>query len=88
MEYKDRTLNEVVKEEMKRLDYRYFVIKVDDLCDALTENELIKFSEMLDKFNEFRKPKPANSYFLINRDEYDINSVDEFLSELSHRKKQ
>lgn len=79
-------INENWKLQMEELGYKYFVIKADDWFDSLTEEQLLKFNEMLSKYNHFREPKPINSYFLINQDEYDFKSKEEFFEFLKERK--
>lgn len=73
---------EYIKELAKKNSYRYWIVKIEDFVDALSEEELFDFFNMLDKYNDFRDPKAINSYFLINRDEYDFSNVEEFLQAL------
>lgn len=68
-----------IKQVMKEHDFRYWVVKIEDFVDALSEEELQNFFNMLDQYNDFRDPKPLNRYFLVNRDEYDFSNVEEFL---------
>ncbi len=80
----------MIKEEWKlqleKQGFKYFVLKVEDFLNSLNENEIYDFNEMLRNYNECRESKPINSYFLINRDEYDFKSIDEFLEFLKERK--
>lgn len=77
---------EHIKLTMKERDYKYWIVKIEDFVDALSERELNNFFNMLDRYNEFRLPKPTNSYFLINRDEYDFSNAEEFIQALEPHK--
>lgn len=78
----DNMFKETVKERMKALNYRYWIVKIEDFVDSLSDSEVSSFFDMLDKYNKFREPKPINSYWLINRDEYNLPTVEDFLNAL------
>lgn len=80
------SINEDWKLQMEELNFKYFVIKANDWFDSLTEEQLLEFNNMLCTYNHFREPKPINSYFLINRDEYNFESNTDFLDFLKERK--
>lgn len=71
-----------IKTTEKEAGYRYWVVKIEDFVEALTEDELYYFFSMLDKYNYYREPKPINSYWLINRDEYNLPTLEDFLKAL------
>lgn len=58
--------------DLEAVDCKYFVIKAEDLFEALNENMLREFSDMLYYYNEYREQqgKSVNKYFVLNRDEY------------------
>lgn len=58
--------------DLEAFDCKYFVIKAEDLFEALNENMLREFSDILYYYNEYREQqgKSVNKYFVLNRDEY------------------
>ena len=58
--------------DLEAVDCKYFIIKAEDLFEALNENMLREFSDMLYYYNEYREQqgKSVNKYFVLNRDEY------------------
>lgn len=69
--------------DLKASDCKYFVIKAEDLFEALNENMLREFSDMLYYYNEYREQqgKSVNKYFVLNRDEYpQFKTAQEFIN--------
>lgn len=65
-------------QQCKEQDIRYFVLKIEDFLKCLTEEEILAFDEMLQKYNTSRLPKPINEYLLVNRDDYPSMSRKQF----------
>jgi hypothetical protein len=79
-------IQEKWKKQLDEVNIKYFVIKVEDFFNSLSEEELLLFNEFLYKYNEHRKPKPINKYWIINRDEYNFKNLEEFLETLKENK--
>lgn len=63
--------------ELSRNGYKYFVLKASDLFLCLTEEEVKVFNNFLERYNKFREPKPINSYWILNRDDYKYKTFEE-----------
>jgi hypothetical protein len=50
--------------------FRYFVLRIDDMLEALSPRDAMTLSRLLDKYNEHRgkKGKPTRSYWVVHRD--------------------
>lgn len=71
-----------IKEYMKSQNFKFWVLKIEDFVDALSEEELDAFNEMLRKHEEYRislGKSPANSYWVVNRDDTPIDNIEDFL---------
>lgn len=76
--------------DLEAVDCKYFVIKAEDLFEALNENMLREFSDMLYYYNEYREQqgKSVNKYFVLNRDEYpQFKTFEEFKSFIDNKNK-
>lgn len=76
--------------DLEAVDCKYFVIKAEDLFEALNENMLREFSDMLYYYNEYREQqgKSVNKYFVLNRDEYpQFKTFEEFKSFIDNKTK-
>lgn len=76
--------------DLEAIDCRYFVIKAEDLFEALNENMLREFSDMLYYYNEYREQqgKSVNKYLVLNRDEYpQFKSSKEFINWVNNKVK-
>jgi len=71
------------KKQLNEDDFKYFVIKMEDIFEALDEKWLSAFNEILKKYNEHRKTKdkPINKYWLVNRDEPYSDQVKKIIEE-------
>lgn len=59
-------------EEMRSNGLRYFVLKADDLFNALSEDDVTTFNKFLRTIEAYRKQlgkHPSNKYYVVNRDE-------------------
>ena len=75
---------------MKKKDFKYFVLKAEDFLKCLDEDEVIQFNNFLEKhenFREARRKPRANNYFVVNRDDTPIKTVDEFLIAVEAKRK-
>lgn len=73
---------EEIKEYMKSQRLKFWVLKINDFVDALTEEELMVFNMMLQKHSEYRislGKSPGNRYWVVNRDDTPIQTLEEFL---------
>lgn len=71
-------IKELWQIQLEKQKLKYFVIKVSDFFDCLTEREVFEFNKFLEKFNKYREQefnKPVNRYLVINKDEYNINDI-------------
>lgn len=78
-----KSLNELWLDMYRENGFKYFVIKVDDFLNAISESELVEFGNMIARFNGERelKGKKKNSYYVMNRDEVpNIKSTDQFIN--------
>nr|DAX08922.1 MAG TPA: protein of unknown function (DUF4177) [Bacteriophage sp.] len=76
--------------DLEAIDCKYFIIKAEDLFEALNENMLREFSDMLYYYNEYREQqgKSINKYFVLNRDEYpQFKTFEEFKSFIDNKNK-
>lgn len=65
----------------KSKNYKYWVLKIEDFINALTEDEIQAFNEMLGKNEEYRistNRTPSNSYWIVNRDDTPIDNLKDF----------
>lgn len=66
--------------------FKYFVVKIDTLYEALDNSELEEFFHILDIYNEYRKDyqdKEPSKYWVINREEVPkIETFEQFKSKL------
>jgi 23S rRNA (adenine2503-C2)-methyltransferase len=66
--------------------FKYFVVKIDTLYEALDNSELEEFFHILDIYNEYRKDcqdKEPSRYWVINREEVPkIETFEQFKSKL------
>ena len=77
---------EEIKNEFKSNGFKYWVLKIEDFIDALSEAELNAFNEMLSKHEEYRLScgkTPSNSYWVVNRDDTPIDNLEDFLKVVS-----
>lgn len=75
--------------DLEAVNCKYFIIKAKDLFEALNENMLREFSDML-YYNDYREQqgKPVNKYFVLNRDEYpQFKTFEEFKSFIDDKNK-
>ena len=72
--------------QMKSRGFKYFVLKAEDFLESLTESEILEFNDFLITYNEYRKPKPINTYFIIDRDDYTFENTEEFLKAIDNYK--
>lgn len=66
--------------------FKYFVVKINTLYEALDNSELEEFFHILDIYNEYRKDcqdKEPSRYWVINREEVPkIETFEQFKSKL------
>lgn len=77
-------MKETWLKELKRQGFKYFVIKIDEFFDALNEDEIEFFNDLLALYNKHRtkKGKSAyNNYWIVNRDEKYANEVKRIIEE-------
>lgn len=76
--------------ELREADIKYFVLKVEDFLNSLTEEECLEFDEFLVKHEEYRSnngKSPFNEYYVVNRDDVpNIKSREEFLKIIGYKK--
>ena len=75
------SISKFIIDMYKKEGFKYFILKIEDLSEALDSIELSEFFEFMDKYNSYRnnKGKEPNSYWVINRDEVpDIKTFEEF----------
>ena len=63
--------------------FKYFVLKIEDLIESLSEDEIHKFWYILDCLNNYRRDilgkDKLNKYMVLNMDEFTkFKSFDEF----------
>ena len=78
-DYKKDVLRYYIKENK----FKYFVLKIEDLINALSVEEIYKFWDILDTFNNYRYDilgkEKLNRYMVLNMDEFTkFSSFDEF----------
>ena len=60
-------------EYFKSIDCKYVVINLKDMIEALSDEELIDFNNMLQSYNQYReevKKKEISKYFCVKRDDF------------------
>ena len=68
----DLTMREAWQKEIDAKGLKYFVIKIEDLFDALDDEEIECFNYFLRRNEQrrvFKGKKPFNEYWVVNRDE-------------------
>ena len=78
-------IKELWKAYMKSSELKFFVIKAEDFFEALSEEELTAFNNMLGVYTEFRKPKPVNEYYVVNKDDVPhLKTKEEFFKTIGY----
>lgn len=59
-------------EDLKKDNIKFFVLKIEDLFNAFSEEEAEIFDDLLARHEKYRislGKKPNNKYWIVNRDE-------------------
>ena len=88
----NKPLQDDFKERVNRLyksiDCKYFVFKIEDLLDAIDENDYMSLITIMDKYNQYREDneKSENKYFVVNREEFPrFKKAEEFFEWLKNK---
>lgn len=88
----NKPLQDDFKERVNRLyesiDCKYFVFKIEDLLDAISEDDYMNLINIMDKYNQYREDneKPENKYFVVNREEFPrFQKAEEFFTWLKNK---
>ena len=88
----NKPLQDDFKERVNRLyksiDCKYFVFKIEDLLDAISEDDYMNFINIMDKYNQYREDnkKSENKYFIVNREEFPrFQKAEEFFTWLKNK---
>lgn len=88
----NKPLQDDFKERVNRLyksiDCKYFVFKIEDLLDAIDEDDYINLITIMDKYNQYREDneKSENKYFVVNREEFPrFKKAEEFFTWLKNK---
>lgn len=78
------TLKEKWGKKLKIRGLKFFVIKIDDLFEALDDRNIECFDKLLGAIEYYRIKKgkdPNNNYYIVNRDEPYANEVKNIIEE-------
>lgn len=88
----NKPLQDDFKERVNRLyksiDCKYFVFKIEDLLDAIDEDDYMNLITIMDKYNQYREDneKSENKYFVVNREEFPrFKKAEEFFTWLKNK---
>ena len=88
----NKPLQDDFKERVNRLyksiDCKYFVFKIEDLLDAISEDDYMNLINIMDKYNQYREDnkKSENKYFVVNREEFPrFQKAEEFFTWLKNK---
>lgn len=88
----NKPLQDDFKERVNRLyksiDCKYFVFKIEDLLDAISEDDYMNLINIMDKYNQYREDnkKSENKYFVVNREEFPrFKKAEEFFTWLKNK---
>ena len=88
----NKPLQDDFKERVNRLyksiDCKYFVFKIEDLLDAISEDDYMNLINIMDKYNQYREDnkKSENKYFVVNRKEFPrFQKAEEFFTWLKNK---
>lgn len=88
----NKPLQDDFKERVNRLyksiDCKYFVFKIEDLLDAISEDDYMNLITIMDKYNQYREDneKSENKYFVVNREEFPrFKKAEEFFAWLKSK---
>lgn len=88
----NKPLQDDFKERVNRLyksiDCKYFVFKIEDLLDAISEDDYMNLINIMDKYNQYREDnkKSENKYFIVNREEFPrFQKAEEFFTWLKNK---
>lgn len=88
----NKPLQDDFKERVNRLyksiDCKYFVFKIEDLLDAIFEDDYMNLINIMDKYNQYREDnkKSENKYFVVNREEFPrFKKAEEFFTWLKNK---
>lgn len=88
----NKPLQDDFKERVNRLyksiDCKYFVFKIEDLLDAISEDDYMNLINIMDKYNQYREDneKSENKYFVVNREEFPrFKKTEEFFTWLKNK---
>lgn len=88
----NKPLQDDFKERVNRLyksiDCKYFVFKIEDLLDAISEDDYMNLINIMDKYNQYREDneKSENKYFVVNREEFPrFKKAEEFFTWLKSK---
>ena len=88
----NKPLQDDFKERVNRLyksiDCKYFVFKIEDLLDAISEDDYMNLITIMDKYNRYREDneKSENKYFVVNREEFPrFKKAEEFFTWLKNK---
>lgn len=76
--------------DLEAVDCKYFVIKAEDLFEALNNDMVMEFNDILYYYNEYREQqgRSVNKYFVLNRDEYpQFKTAQEFFDWVNNKVK-
>lgn len=81
-------LKECWHEQLRSNDIKYFVLKVDDLFNSITDEQTVEFNDLLGTYNDYRESKlgkGVNKYFVANRDEFpQLKDAHDFINFLNY----
>lgn len=87
----NKPLQDDFKERVNRLyksiDCKYFVFKIEDLLDAISEDDYMNLINIMDKYNQYREDneKPENKYFVVNRADTRFDKAKDFFEWLKNK---
>lgn len=87
----NKPLQDDFKERVNRLyksiDCKYFVFKIEDLLDAISEDDYMNLINIIDKYNQYREDneKPENKYFVVNRADTRFDKAKDFFEWLKNK---
>ena len=82
-EYKQAVLDHMAEKKLK-----FWVLKIEDFVEALTDEELLTFNKFLHKnaLNREEKGKSlTNQYWVINKNDTPIDNLEDFLKAAKYK---
>ena len=90
----NKPLQDDFKERVNRLyksiDCKYFVFKIEDLLDAISDDDYMNLINIMDKYYQYREDneKSENKYFVVNRADTRFDKAKDFFEWLNNKNNQ